>query len=80
MTKTTTQEIQKAIKSKIKGVVHCNIVENMLIIDIYSINHTVFRYTRNNMSSEIVQEETAETIAEYVFKQYKNYINNLFFI
>lgn len=72
--------VKRALKQSIKGEVNCHIIQETLIIDIYGVNDICYRYTMNNISSEIVQGLTSKTVAYKVTKWYRSYINNLFFL
>lgn len=72
--------LKQLLKNEIKGEVHCTFVQDTLLVDIYGANSIVFRYTRKNMFSEIVQGVPSKTIADIIVQRYKDYILNLYFM
>ena len=75
-----TKALKQELKRKVKGVAHCHIIDNTLIIDIYAVNSIVFHYTQEIKYSEIVQGFTARRCAEEISKSYTEYIKRLFFL
>ena len=74
------RRLKTILKTEIKGEVHTHIVDDTIIVDIYGVNSIVFRYTRYNISSEIVQGLNSEMLANSIVKRYTKYIRNLFFL
>lgn len=73
------KELYFNLKKEIKGTVYSEIVDDTLKVTIYGANGIVFRYTRENMQSEIVQGLSIEIVTEIIVKRYKKYILNLYF-
>ena len=71
--------LKRNLKTKVKGEVWSHIINDTLVIDIYGVNGIVFRYTLENLSSEIVQGLSSEMLSDHIHKRYKRYILNLFF-
>lgn len=74
------RNLKTSLKRHVKGEVKCNTAGETLIVDIYGVNNTVFRYTHENISSEIVQGFATEIYTQIIVKRYKRYIENLFFL
>lgn len=74
------RNLQASLKRHVKGEVKCKHIEDTLIVDIYGFNGIVFRYTHENISSEIVQGFATEACTQIIVKRYKRYIENLFFL
>ena len=72
--------LKHSLKTIIKGEVKCHVEDDMLIVTIFSTNNVIFRYTHGNIYSEIVQGFASETCTQIIYKRYKRYINNLFFL
>lgn len=72
--------LKKSLKNHIKGEVKCNTINDILIVDIYAPTSIVFRYTLDNITSEIVQGFASETCTQIILKKYKKYVENLFFM
>lgn len=70
--------LKNKLKHNVKGEIKAHIVNDTLIVDIYGVNNIVFRYTQNNIYSEIVQGFASETCTQIIVKRYKRYILNLF--
>ena len=68
------------LKKKIKGEVWCHLVDDTLVVDIYGVNSIVYRYTREDMATQIVQGLYSEMLGELIYKRYRRYIENLFFM
>ena len=65
---------------KIKGEIKYHLIDDTLIVDIYSVNYMCYRYTINNLSCKIVTGYDVEMVAESICKGYKRFIMNLYFI
>ena len=74
------RNLKALLKTFIKGDVRTYLKGDDLQVHIYSVNGIVYHYTLENLSSEIVQGLSSETLAHRILKWYKGYINNLFFL
>lgn len=73
-------QLKRNLKFYVKGEIKCHITDNTLIVDIYGVNDTVFRYTLIGIYSEIVHGFTNEMCTQIIVKRYKRYILNLFLL
>ena len=65
---------------KIVGSVQTYLTDDSLVVNIYGANDIVFRYTLNNLTHAIVQGFTSERLVQIIYKRYRQYIENLFFL
>lgn len=71
--------LKNKLTLKIKGEIKYTLIEDTLLVDIYSINYMVYRYTINNLHCKILGGYDVEMVAQSICKGYKGYINNLYF-
>ena len=74
------KNVKTRLKEYIKGHINCKIYSDTLTVSIYAVNDIVFRYTLEDMSPKIVTGLTSEQLVQVIVKQYRRYINNLYFM
>lgn len=68
------------LKDRVKGKVKVYPYKEWIIVEIYGANDIVYKVSHKLSTSEIVQGFSSEHFAQNVFKWYKSYITNLFFL
>lgn len=68
------------IKDRVKGVVKVYPYKEWIFVEIYGANDIVYKVSHKLSTSEIVQGFSSEQFSQNVFKWYKSYITNLFFL
>lgn len=71
--------LKNKLTLKIKGEIKYTIIDDILLVDIYSVNYMVYRYTINNLQCKILTGYDVEMVAQSIYKGYKGYIMNLYF-
>ena len=68
------------LKTRVKGNVYVDIQVDAIVVTIHNKLGTPFRYTLENIQSEIVRGLDVKVVAENIVKLYKKYILNQFFM
>lgn len=75
-----TKNLKCELKTLIKGKVKCYITDDTLLVTVYAVNDIIWQATVNNISAQLVRGLDSKTMAHRVFKWYKAYIINLYFL
>ena len=71
--------VKKQLSRRVKGIVSVHIVNNILIVDINSLDGCTFHYTINNIAAQISVGLSSKIVADVIVKQYKKYILKYYF-
>lgn len=71
--------LKKQLSRRVKGVVSVHIVNNVLIVDINSLNGCSYHYTINNIAVQLSVGLSSKIVADVIVKQYKKYILKYYF-
>lgn len=71
--------VKKQLSRCVKGIVSVHIVNNILIVDINSLDGCSYHYTINNIAAQISVGLSSKIVADVIVKQYKKYILKYYF-
>ena len=71
--------LKKQLSRRVKGVVSVHIVNNVLIIDINSLNGCSYHYTINNIAVQLSVGLSSKIVSDVIVKEYKKYILKYYF-
>ena len=71
--------IKKQLSRRVKGVVTVHIVNNVLIVDINSLNGCSYHYTINNIAAQLSVGLSSKIVSDVIVKEYKKYILKYYF-
>lgn len=71
--------LKKQLSRRVKGVVSVHIVNNILIVDINSLDGCSCHYTINNIAVQLSVGLSSKIVADVIVKQYKKYILKHYF-
>lgn len=71
--------LKKQLSKRVKGIVSVHIVNNILIIDINSLDGCSFRYNINNIAVQLSVGLSSKIVADVIVKEYKKYILKHYF-
>lgn len=71
--------LKKQLSRRVKGIVSVHIVNNILIVDINSLNGCAFHYTINNIAVQLSVGLSSKIVADVIVKQYKKNILKYYF-
>lgn len=71
--------LKKQLSRRVKGVVSVNIVNNVLIVDINSLNGCSYHYTINNIAVQLSVGLSSKIVSDVIVKQYKKCILKYYF-
>ena len=71
--------LKKQLSRRVKGVVFVHIVNNVLIVDINSLNGCSFHYTINNIAVQLSVGLSSKIVSDVIVKEYKKYILKYYF-
>lgn len=71
--------LKKQLSRRVKGVVSVHIVNNVLIVDINSLNGCSFHYTINNIAVQLSVGLSSKIVSDVIVKEYKKYILKYYF-
>lgn len=71
--------VKKQLSKRVKGVVSVHIVNNVLIVDINSLDGCSFHYTINNIAAQLSVGLSSKIVADVIVKQYKKHILKYYF-
>lgn len=71
--------LKKQLSRRVKGVVSVHIVNNVLIVDINSLNGCSYHYTINNIAVQLSVGLSSKIVADVIIKQYKKCILKYYF-
>lgn len=71
--------VKKQLSRRVKGVVSVHIVNNVLIVDINSLNGCSYHYTINNIAAQLSVGLSSKIVSDVIVKQYKKCILKYYF-
>lgn len=71
--------LKKQLSRRVKGVVSVHIVNNVLIVDINSLNGDTYHYTINNIAVQLSVGLSSKIVSDVIVKQYKKCILKYYF-
>ena len=71
--------LKKQLSRRVKGIVSVHIVNNILIVDINSLNGCSYHYTINNIAVQLSVGLSSKIVADVIVKQYKKDILKHYF-
>jgi hypothetical protein len=71
--------LKKQLSKRVKGVVSVHIVNNVLIVDINSLNGCSYHYTINNIAAQLSVGLSSKIVSDVIVKQYKKCILKYYF-
>lgn len=71
--------LKKQLSKRVKGIVSVHIANNILIVDINSLDGCSFHYTINNIAAQLSIGLSSKIVADVIVKQYKKYILKHYF-
>lgn len=71
--------LKKQLSRRVKGVVAVHIVNNVLIVDINSLNGCSYHYTINNIAVQLSVGLSSKIVSDVIVKQYKKCILKYYF-
>lgn len=71
--------VKKQLSRRVKGVVSVHIVNNVLIVDINSLNGCSYHYTINNIAVQLSVGLSSKIVSDVIVKQYKKCILKYYF-
>lgn len=71
--------LKKQLSRRVKGVVIVHIVNNVLIVDINSLNGCSYHYTINNIAVQLSVGLSSKIVSDVIVKQYKKCILKYYF-
>lgn len=71
--------LKKQLSRRVKGVVFVHIVNNVLIVDINSLNGCSYHYTINNIAVQLSVGLSSKIVSDVIVKQYKKHILKYYF-
>lgn len=79
MEKNFKNALKKQLSRRVKGVVSVHIVNNVLIVDINSLNGCSYHYTINNIAVQLSVGLSSKIVSDVIVKQYKKCILKYYF-
>lgn len=79
MEKIFKKALKKQLSRRVKGIVSVHIVNNILIVDINSLDGCSYHYTINNIAVQLSVGLSSKIVADVIVKQYKKYILKHYF-
>lgn len=73
------RQVRERLQPLIKGHVYCYVINDVLYVDIHSLNGYYFRYKEDNIAYKILFGMSSEIVARAAYKKYDRYIKNLYF-
>lgn len=80
MKKIFKENLKKELKREIKGNIYVHIVNDMLIVTIYTSDFIAWQYTLCNITLNISTGLSSEMVADIIIKKYKKYILTQYFL
>lgn len=71
--------LKKQLSRRVKGVVSVYIVNNVLIVDINSLDGCTYHYTINNIAVQLSVGLSSKIVSDVIVKEYKKYILKYYF-
>lgn len=71
--------LKKQLSRRVKGVVSVHIVNNVLIVDINSLNGCSYHYTINNIAVQLSVGLSSKIVSDVIVKHYKKCILKYYF-
>ena len=71
--------LKKQLSRRVKGIVTVHIVNNILIVDINSLDGCSYHYTINNIAVQLSVGLSSKIVADVIVKDYKKHILNHYF-
>lgn len=71
--------LKKQLSRRVKGIVTVHIVNNVLIVDINSLDGCSYHYTINNIAVQLSVGLSSKIVADVIVKEYKKYILKHYF-
>lgn len=71
--------LKKQLSRRVKGAVSVHIVNNVLIVDINSLNGCSYHYTINNIAVQLSVGLSSKIVSDVIVKQYKKCILKYYF-
>jgi hypothetical protein len=71
--------LKKQLSRQVKGIVSVHIVNNILIVDINSLDGCSFHYTINNIAVQLSVGLSSKIVADVIVKKYKEHILKYYF-
>ena len=79
MEKIFKKALKKQLSRRVKGIVSVHIVNNVLIVDINSLNGCSYHYTINNIAVQLSVGLSSKIVSDVIVKQYKKCILKYYF-
>ena len=71
--------LKKQLSRRVKGIVSVHIVNNILIVDINTLDGCSYHYTINNIAVQLSVGLSSKIVADVIVKEYKKYILKHYF-
>lgn len=71
--------LKKQLSRRVKGIVSVHIVNNVLIVDINSLDGCSYHYTINNIAVQLSVGLSSKIVADVIVKDYKKHILKHYF-
>lgn len=71
--------LKKQLSRRVKGIVSVHIVNNVLIVDINSLDGCSYHYTINNIAVQLSVGLSSKIVADVIVKEYKKHILKHYF-
>lgn len=71
--------LKKQLSRRVKGIVSVHIVNNILIVDINTLDGWSYHYTINNIAVQLSVGLSSKIVADVIVKEYKKYILKHYF-
>lgn len=71
--------LKKQLSRRVKGIVSVHIVNNVLIVDINSLDGCSYHYTINNIAVQLSVGLSSKIVADVIVKDYKKHILKYYF-
>ena len=71
--------LKKQLSRRVKGIVSVHIVNNVLIVDINSLDGCSYHYTINNIAVQLSVGLSSKIVADVIIKDYKKHILKHYF-
>ena len=72
-------ELKKQLRQRIKGDLYVHVKDDTLIVDIKTIDWSIWHYTINNLAVQLSTGLSIRIVADVIVKQYKKYILSKYF-
>ena len=72
-------ELKKQLRDHVKGYLSVHIINDMLIVDIQTLDHLSWHYAINILAVQTPKILSSRIVADVIIKEYKKYILSQYF-